>query len=37
VPPEEATAAELMRRVATLGDFELPAPSAPAAAKLAHT
>lgn len=30
--PDEATAAELMRRVTTLGNFDLPAPSAPASA-----
>lgn len=34
VAPEQATAAELMRRVATLGDFDVPAP-APTVATLA--
>jgi 1-acyl-sn-glycerol-3-phosphate acyltransferase len=37
LPPEQATAGELMRRVATLGDFELPAPAAAAPATLART
>lgn len=37
VPPEQATAAELQRRVATLGDVELSATAAPPSATLAPT